>query len=57
MGLGAHHLEKTYENIQRVANSKENNFTVVFSVHGGSVREMSLIDPALVLDNSLSFES
>ena len=57
VGLGSDHLEKAHEYIQGVSNCQKDDLSIVLTIHGGSVGEMSLVDPAFVFDKTLTLES
>ena len=57
MRLRTDHVEEAVNDIQRIAHGKKNQISLVSLVHRRANREVSLIDPASLLHDSLALEA
>ena len=57
MCLGAKHVEKAVDCIQRIPDSEDDDLSFIRAVQWKTYWEVGFVDPALVFDDSFSFEA
>jgi len=57
MRLGAKHVEEAVDRIQGIPDSEDDDLCFIGDVQWKTYREVGLVDPALILDDSFSFEA